>query len=92
MRRYPPVVVVLAAAGVVAALGITANAAAPPAAPHTAQPPPAAPRAPTPHDRAVAIVARLTLDEKIGQLAGIRTSTEFRTVPAVPRLGGEITH
>jgi beta-glucosidase len=42
---------------------------------------------PTPHDRAVAIVARMALDEKISQLHGIRTSTEFRTVPAIPRLG-----
>ncbi len=42
---------------------------------------------PTPHDRAVAIVAQMTLDEKISQLHGIRTSTEFRTVPAIPRLG-----
>src|SRR5436305_2745243 len=43
--------------------------------------------APTPHDRAVGIVAQMTLDEKISQLHGISTSTEFRTVPAIPRLG-----
>ena len=47
----------------------------------------AAQAATTPHDRAVAVVARMTLDEKISQLAGIKTSTEYRTVPAIPRLG-----
>src|SRR6266498_2085438 len=36
---------------------------------------------------AAAVVARMTLDEKISQLAGIHTSTEFRTVPAIARLG-----
>src|SRR5213082_2242066 len=41
----------------------------------------------TPHDRAVSIVAQMTVDEKISQLHGISTSTEFRTVPAIPRLG-----
>src|SRR6266508_2285285 len=34
-----------------------------------------------------AVVAGMTLDEKISQLAGIHTSTEFRTVPAIARLG-----
>ncbi len=47
----------------------------------------ATPAAATPRERAVAVVARMTLDEKISQLAGIHTSTEFRTVPAIARLG-----
>src|SRR5262249_60736007 len=29
----------------------------------------------------------MTLDEKISQLHGIKTTTEYRTVPAIPRLG-----
>jgi beta-glucosidase len=56
-----------------------------------AAPPPeaAAPAAPTPVERARAIVAQLTLDEKISQLHGIRddASDIFRHVPAIPRLG-----
>ncbi len=40
-----------------------------------------------PIDRAKAIVAQMTLDEKIDQLHGIQTSTEFRTIPDLPRLG-----
>src|SRR6266542_931540 len=47
----------------------------------------ATPAAATPRERAVAVVARMTLDEKISQQAGIHTSTEFRTVPAIARLG-----
>jgi beta-glucosidase len=41
----------------------------------------------TPRERAVAVVAKMTLDEKIGQLHGIKTDTEYRTVPAISRLG-----
>jgi beta-glucosidase len=37
--------------------------------------------------QARAIVGQLTLDEKIGQLHGIRTDTVYRYVPPVPRLG-----
>jgi beta-glucosidase len=37
--------------------------------------------------RAKALVARMTLDEKIAQLHGVRTSTEYRYVPPLPRLG-----
>src|SRR6266540_2339953 len=49
----------------------------------------AAPAAPTPVERARAIVAQMTLDEKISQLHGIRddASDIFRHVPAIPRLG-----
>src|SRR5262249_54031335 len=47
----------------------------------------AATRAPTPHDQAVAPLAPLTLDGEIRPLQGIRTGTEFRAVPAIPRLG-----
>jgi beta-glucosidase len=45
--------------------------------------------APTPEARAKAIVAKMTLDEKISQLAGIQDNTKdiYRTVPAIPRLG-----
>jgi beta-glucosidase len=41
----------------------------------------------TPVEQARALVAKLTLDEKIAQLHGIKTGTEYRTVPAVSRLG-----
>ncbi|OLB73749.1 MAG: hypothetical protein AUI14_25370 [Actinobacteria bacterium 13_2_20CM_2_71_6] len=43
----------------------------------------------TPRERAVAIVAKMTLDEKIGQLHGIRDDAKdiYRVVPAIPRLG-----
>lgn len=37
--------------------------------------------------RAKAIVAKMTLDEKITELHGIHTPTEFRIVPGIPRLG-----
>ncbi|MGH9590359.1 MAG: glycoside hydrolase family 3 protein, partial [Terracidiphilus sp.] len=37
--------------------------------------------------RAKAIVAKMTLDEKITELHGIRTATEFRYIPGIPRLG-----
>lgn len=37
--------------------------------------------------RARAIVAKMTLDEKIAQLYGIHTPTEYRIVPGVTRLG-----
>jgi beta-glucosidase len=45
--------------------------------------------APTPEARAQAIVARMTLDEKIDQLHGIRDDARdlYRIVPAIPRLG-----
>lgn len=37
--------------------------------------------------RARQVVARMTLDEKIAQLHGIKDKTAFRIVPALPRLG-----
>jgi beta-glucosidase len=37
--------------------------------------------------RARAIVAKMTLDEKITELHGIHSPTEFRIVPGIPRLG-----
>ena len=37
--------------------------------------------------RAKGIVAKMTLDEKITELHGIHTPTEFRYVPGIPRLG-----
>lgn len=37
--------------------------------------------------RAKAIVAKMTLDEKIAELHGIHTATEYRIVPGIPRLG-----
>lgn len=37
--------------------------------------------------RAKAIVAKMTLDEKITELHGIRTPTKFRFIPGIPRLG-----
>ncbi|MGC9199941.1 MAG: beta-glucosidase [Acidobacteriaceae bacterium] len=37
--------------------------------------------------RARAVVARMTLEEKISELHGIQTPTLFRYVPGVPRLG-----
>jgi beta-glucosidase len=64
----------VAAATVVASVAVTVAADA-------------APVALAPIDRARAIVAQMTLDEKIDQLHGIQTSTEFRTIPALPRLG-----
>ena len=73
MKKYPPLIVGAVAATVVGALVAGAHAATP--------------KAQTPHDRAVAIVAKMTVDEKISQLHGIKTSTEYRTVPAIPRLG-----
>jgi len=43
----------------------------------------------TPEDRAKAIVAKMTQDEKLSQLAGIRDDAKdlYRIVPAIPRLG-----
>jgi beta-glucosidase len=72
VRKYQPLLAATVAAGVTAAIVVTAVDA------HGAV---------TPHDRAVAIVAKMTLDEKISQLHGIKTSTEYRTVPAISRLG-----
>ena len=37
--------------------------------------------------RAKAIVAKMTLDEKITELHGVGSPTEFRIVPGIPRLG-----
>jgi beta-glucosidase len=73
MRRYPALVTAAAAVATVAALGVSARAATG--------------KAPTPEDRARAIVAKMTLDEKIGQLHGIHTTTQYRVIPAIPRLG-----
>src|SRR6266511_3525292 len=73
VRKLPPLAVAAVALATAAAFAVHARAA-------TAD-------APTPRERARALVAQLTLDEKIAQLHGIRTTTEFRTVPAIPRLG-----
>jgi beta-glucosidase len=73
VRTYPPIVAAAVTGLTVAALAGPAHAASP--------------AAQTPRQRAQAIVAKMTLDEKIGQLHGIKTSTEYRTVPAIPRLG-----
>jgi beta-glucosidase len=43
--------------------------------------------APTPVERATAIVAQMTLDEKITELHGIGTQDHWRSVPPIPRLG-----
>lgn len=61
-------------------LVLTLAAAATAALPATADP--AAP----PEVRARLVVAQLTLDEKIDQLHGIRTATQYRVVPGLPRL------
>jgi beta-glucosidase len=45
------------------------------------------PRASGAEARARALVARMTLDEKIAQLHGIKDPTHFRYVPGIPRLG-----
>jgi beta-glucosidase len=37
--------------------------------------------------RAKAIVAKMTLDEKITELHGIHTASQYRIVPGIPRLG-----
>lgn len=42
---------------------------------------------PTPTQRAAAIVAQMTLDEKITELHGIGTQDHWRSVPAIDRLG-----
>jgi beta-glucosidase len=73
VRKLPPLAAATVALVTAAAFAVHALAA-------TAD-------APTPRERARALVAQMTLDEKIAQLHGIRTSTEFRTVPAIPRLG-----
>src|SRR3954462_15972790 len=41
----------------------------------------------TPVAQARALVAKMTLDEKIAQLHGLKTDYEYRTVRAVSRLG-----
>ena len=38
-------------------------------------------------ERAKQVVARMTLDEKIAQLHGIRDPENYRVVPGLPRLG-----
>src|SRR2546430_9622486 len=73
VRRYPLVLFVGLAAATVAAVTVNAHAATAPAV--------------TPEDRARAIVAQLTLDEKIAQLDGLHTSTQYRVIPALPRPG-----
>jgi beta-glucosidase len=42
---------------------------------------------PTATDRATQIVSQMTLDEKIQELHGIQDANDYRTVPAIPRLG-----
>ncbi len=42
--------------------------------------------------RARQIVARMTLDEKIAQLHGIRDANDFRVIPGLPRLGIPALH
>ena len=37
--------------------------------------------------RAKALVAQMTLDEKIEQVHGVHNETQFRMVPGIPRLG-----
>ncbi|HVV22555.1 MAG TPA: glycoside hydrolase family 3 C-terminal domain-containing protein, partial [Pseudonocardiaceae bacterium] len=44
-------------------------------------------RALPPEQRAAALVARMTLDEKISELHGIQNSEHIRFVPGIPRLG-----
>src|SRR3954468_5978462 len=61
VRNYSPVLVATVAVATAAVLVGTAQAAAP--SPTAAQ---------TPRQRAQAIVAKMTLDEKIGQLHGIK--------------------
>jgi beta-glucosidase len=73
VRRYPSILFAGLAAVTLAAVAVNAHAATPAAA--------------TPEDRARAVVAQMTLDEKISQLHGIHTSTEYRVIPAIPRLG-----
>jgi beta-glucosidase len=77
VRKLPPLAAAVAVATAVT-FAVHARAATPNAL---------GPDAPTPRDRARTLVAQLTLDEKIAQLHGIKTSTEYRTVPAIPRLG-----
>ncbi|MDE3148161.1 MAG: glycoside hydrolase family 3 C-terminal domain-containing protein [Acidobacteriota bacterium] len=48
---------------------------------------PAQAQAPTPEQRADAIVKQMTLDEKIAQIHGVATPEHFRWVEGVPRLG-----
>ena len=74
MRKLPTLLAAATAATVVTALVGPARAAGP------------APAA-TPVEQAKALVAKMTIDEKIAQLHGIKTSTEYRTVPAISRLG-----
>jgi beta-glucosidase len=40
-----------------------------------------------PETRAKALVAQMTLDEKISQLHGVHNDTQFRVAPGIPRLG-----
>jgi beta-glucosidase len=49
--------------------------------------PPVTQRSPDAEARAREIVGRMTLDEKISQLHGIRDDSHYRYVPPVPRLG-----
>jgi beta-glucosidase len=58
-----------------------AGLAVAPASSATAAPPP------TPEQRATALVAQMTLDEKITELHGIQDSEHRRYVPGIPRLG-----
>jgi len=74
VRKLPTLLAAATAATVVTALVGPARAAGP------------APAA-TPVEQAKALVAKMTIDEKIAQLHGIKTSTEYRTVPAISRLG-----
>jgi beta-glucosidase len=73
VRRYRPVLATACAAGLATAFAVHAFVA------HAA----------TPEDRAKAIVAKMTQDEKLSQLAGIRDDAKdlYRIVPAIPRLG-----
>jgi beta-glucosidase len=83
VRPSRPLLVGLVTAALAASLTLHANAAQVPERPAgpAADPPAVA--------RAKAIVAKMTLDEKISQLHGIRDDANdiYRTVPAVPRLG-----
>jgi beta-glucosidase len=75
VRRFLPVLATLGAVSLATAFVVRAGAAAP--------------QAQTPQDRAKAIVAQMTVAEKLSQLAGIRDDAKdlYRIVPAIPHLG-----
>jgi beta-glucosidase len=87
MRRLPTALVATAALALAPLAGpITAPIIAPSTAPATAQ---TRPGPPSPEARAAALVAQMTLDEKISQVhtTGTGAGGISRLVPGVPRLG-----